>query len=102
MPAGSPLRWGLQPTHLFQNVHHAVLENDGRLCPKAHQLVQDIRLRLRLVGGDSYRHLWGYLAVRPIYKCPFKGQNINGQSLHVRLHLQLRFDHQALQPLRQS
>jgi hypothetical protein len=76
-------------------VHPAVLENDGRLCPKAHQLVQDIRLRLRWVGGDSYRHLWGYLAVRPIYKCPFKGQSINGQSLHVQLHLQLRFDYQA-------
>lgn len=31
-----------------------MLENDGRLCPKAHQLVQDIRLRLRWVGVIWY------------------------------------------------
>jgi hypothetical protein len=60
---------------MTNSISYFLLENDGRLCPKAHQLVQDICLRLRWVGGDSNRHLWGYLAVRPIYKCPFKGQN---------------------------
>jgi hypothetical protein len=87
---------------MTNTISYFLLENDGRLCPKAHQLVQDIRLRLRWVDGDSYRHLWGYLAVRPIYKCPLKGQNINGQSLHVQPHLQLQFEHQAHQLLQQS
>lgn len=79
-----------------------VIDKRARLCPKAYQLVQNIRLRLRWVGGDSYRHLWGYLAVRPIYKRPFKGQSINGQSPHVQPHLQLRFDYQAHPLLRRS
>jgi len=59
---------------MTNSISYFLLENDGRLCPNAHQLVQDIRLRLCSIGGDSYRQPWGYLAVRPIYICPFKGQ----------------------------